>query len=63
MERRHGIRALLRRNRIGTNRLRCPRISPPRLLKLLELAGNASLLYKAAMPEETRALLKIITPN
>jgi len=36
---------------------------PARLSKFLELAGDAYLLYKTALPEEKRDLLKIITSN
>jgi DNA invertase Pin-like site-specific DNA recombinase len=36
---------------------------PARLSKFLELAGGAYLLYKSALPEEKRDLLKIVTSN
>jgi DNA invertase Pin-like site-specific DNA recombinase len=36
---------------------------PARLQKFLELAGDAYLLYKTALPEEKRDFLKIITSN
>lgn len=34
-----------------------------RLTKFLELAGDAYLLYQAALPEERRDLLKVVTSN
>jgi len=36
---------------------------PDRLAEFLELAGSAYLLYKTALPEERRDLLKIVTSN
>jgi len=36
---------------------------PARLQKFLELAGDAYLLYKTALPEEKRDFLKIVTSN
>jgi len=36
---------------------------PVRLSKFLELAGDAYLLYKSAVPEEKRDFLKIVTSN
>lgn len=39
------------------------RQAPERLAIFLELAGNAYLSYKTGLPEERRALLKIVTSN